>query len=307
MRYVRGGPLSLLADLKSGKRGAVAKAISSVENGAAGSRALMKSIFRDPGDSVIIGITGPAGSGKSSLINRAAIELGRLGARPAVLAVDPTSHLTGGAILGDRVRMAESADSGTYIRSIASRGATGAVSAHVRDITRVLEYAGFNPVIIESVGAGQTEVEISRIADITVVVFNPHTGDGIQAVKAGITEIGDICVVNKGDLPGAQKLQEALKEFVGSDGGPPVLMASAKTGSGVKALARMLYKMMEAGARREGRLEEELRGVILNNIKERIDSMLDADETYQECLKKVRARRMDPREAAEKVARKLVG
>ena len=114
-----------------------------------------------------------------------------------MLAIDPTSHVTGGAILGDRVRMTESTDSGTYIRSIASRGATGAVSHSLRNSIRILEYAGFNPIIIESVGAGQTEVEISNIADITVVVFNPNTGDSIQTIKAGLTEIGDIYVVNK--------------------------------------------------------------------------------------------------------------
>ena len=200
-----------LTDLKKGKRGAIAKTISLVENDPKNAKKLLKKIFKDTGNSMIIGITGPAGAGKSSLINKTVVALKKLGTKPAVLAIDPTSHVTGGAILGDRVRMTESTDSGTYIRSIASRGATGAVSHSLRNSIRVLEYAGFNPIIIESVGAGQTEVEISNIADITVVVFNPNTGDSIQTIKAGLTEIGDIYLVNKSDLSGTNQLFEDRK------------------------------------------------------------------------------------------------
>ncbi|MEM2160939.1 MAG: GTP-binding protein, partial [Candidatus Nitrosotenuis sp.] len=207
--------MDLLADLKKGKRGAIAKAISAVENNEAEARKLINKIFKTTGKSTIIGITGPAGAGKSSLINKTSVALKKLGLKAAVLAIDPTSHVTGGAILGDRVRMTESTDSGTYIRSIASRGATGAISRSIRNSIRVLEYAGFNPIIIESVGAGQTEVEIANIADITVVVFNPHTGDSIQTIKAGLTEIGDIYLVNKSDLDGATQLFESVKEFIG--------------------------------------------------------------------------------------------
>ena len=207
--------MDLLSDLKKGKRGAIAKAITIVENDQKETKKLLKKIFKDSGNSSIIGITGPAGSGKSSLINKTVISLKKLGTKPAVLAIDPTSHVTGGAILGDRVRMNESTDSGTYIRSIASRGATGAVSRSLRNSIRVLEYAGFNPIIIESVGAGQTEVEISNIADITVVVFNPNTGDSIQTIKAGLTEIGDIYLVNKSDLAGTNQLFDAVRDFIG--------------------------------------------------------------------------------------------
>ncbi|MEK0376616.1 MAG: GTP-binding protein, partial [Nitrosopumilus sp.] len=202
--------LDLLVDIKKGKRGAIAKAISIVENNPKSAKKLLKKIFKDSGNSIIIGITGPAGSGKSSLINKTVLALKKLGTKPAVLAIDPTSHITGGAILGDRVRMTESTDSGTYIRSIASRGATGAVSNSLRNIIRVLEYSGFNPIIIESVGAGQTDVEISNIADITVVVYNPNTGDSIQTIKAGLTEIGDIYIVNKIDLSGTNQLFDAV-------------------------------------------------------------------------------------------------
>ena len=186
-----------------------------MENDQKEAKKIIKKIFKDTGNSIIIGITGPAGAGKSSLINKTAVEMKKLGTKPAVLAIDPTSHVTGGAILGDRVRMTESTDSGTFIRSIASRGATGAVSRSLRNSIRVLEYAGFNPIIIESVGAGQTEVEISNIADITVVVFNPNTGDSIQTIKAGLTEIGDIYLVNKSDLAGTNQLFDAVRDFIG--------------------------------------------------------------------------------------------
>ena len=155
--------MDIFSDLKKGRRKAIAKAISIIENNKSESQKLIKKIFKDCGNSIVIGITGPAGVGKSSLINKTVLELKKLGVNPAVLAIDPTSHLTGGAILGDRVRMTESTDSGTYIRSIASRGATGAIAHSIRNSIRVLEYAGFDPIIIESVGAGQTEIEISNI------------------------------------------------------------------------------------------------------------------------------------------------
>ena len=207
--------MTLISDLKKAKRGAIAKAITIFENDEIESRKLIKKIYKSSGKSIVIGFTGSAGAGKSSLINKVTIQLKKMKMKPAILAIDPTSHISGGAILGDRVRMTESTDSGTYIRSIASRGATGAVSRSIRNSIRVLEYAGFNPIIIESVGAGQTEVEISNIADITVVVFNPHTGDSIQTIKAGITEIGDMYIVNKSDLDGAGQLFQAVQDFIG--------------------------------------------------------------------------------------------
>jgi len=225
--------LDLSSDLKKAKRGAIAKAISIIENDEKESRKLIKKIFKTSGKSVVIGITGPAGAGKSSLIDKISIKLKKSGLKPAVLAIDPTSHISGGAILGDRVRMTESTDSGTYIRSIASRGATGAISRSIRNSIRVLEYAGFDPIIIESVGAGQTEIEISNIADITVVVFNPHTGDSIQTIKAGITEIGDIYLVHKSDLDGASQLFQSVQDFIGTvEKNPLILKVSSKTEKG---------------------------------------------------------------------------
>jgi LAO/AO transport system kinase len=219
--------VDLLSDLKKGKRGAIAKAITIVENDQKETKKLLKKIFKDSGNSSIIGITGPAGSGKSSLINKTVISLKKLGTKPAVLAIDPTSHVTGGAILGDRVRMSESTDSGTYIRSIASRGATGAVSRSLRNSIRVLEYAGFN------------------LADITVVVFNPNTGDSIQTIKAGLTEIGDIYVVNKSDLAGTNQLFDAVRDYIGdSKRNPTILKTSVKKNSGIAVFAKTLKDMM---------------------------------------------------------------
>ena len=304
--------MELLADLKKGKRGAIAKAITLVENDKKEAKKLLKKIFKDTGNSMIIGITGPAGAGKSSLINKTAIVLKKLGTKPAVLAIDPTSHVTGGAILGDRVRMSESTDSGTYIRSIASRGATGAVSRSLRNSIRVLEYAGFNPIIIESVGAGQTEVEIANIADIITVVFNPNTGDSIQTIKAGLTEIGDIYLVNKSDLSGTNQLFDAVRDFIGdTDRNPIILKTSVKKNSGISEFAKTLIKLMESKkeSKKEKdseRLESELKDIVLNNIKEKIDDMLDSDKTFSNYLKKLNTKKINPYDAGDKITKSLL-
>lgn len=300
--------MDLLAELKKGKRGAIAKAISLIENDEKEARRLIKKIFKKTGKSMVIGITGPAGAGKSSLINKTVIELKKLGLRAAVLAVDPTSHITGGAILGDRVRMTESTDSGTYIRSIASRGATGAISRSIRNSVRVLEYAGFDPIIIESVGAGQTEVEISNIADITVVVFNPQTGDSIQTIKAGITEIGDIYLVNKSDLDGASQLYDSVKEFIGmTEKNPVILQTSVTKNRGIDVFAKKLTELLKTKKKSkkehdEKRLEAELKDIVLNNVKKKIDSLLESDKNYTKYLKKLQSKEIDPFEAADKIS-----
>ena len=304
--------MDLLSDLKKGKRGAIAKAITIVENDQKETKKLLKKIFKDSGNSSIIGITGPAGSGKSSLINKTVISLKKLRTKPAVLAIDPTSHVTGGAILGDRVRMSESTDSGTYIRSIASRGATGAVSRSLRNSIRVLEYAGFNPIIIESVGAGQTEVEISNIADITVVVFNPNTGDSIQTIKAGLTEIGDIYVVNKSDLAGTNQLFDAVRDYIGdSKRNPTILKTSVKKNSGIAVFAKTLKDMMVIKKKFKTekdleRFEVELKDIVLNNIKEKIDEMLESDKIFSTYLKKLQSKKIDPFTAGDKISKSLI-
>ncbi len=304
--------LTMLEDLKKGKRGAIAKAISIVENDPKEARRLLKTIFRHTGYSIVIGITGPTGSGKSSLINKTVVAMKKLGTKPAVLAIDPTSHITGGAILGDRVRMTESTDSGTYIRSIASRGASGAVSHSLRNTIRILEYSGFNPIIIESVGAGQTEVEISNIADITVVVFNPNTGDSIQTIKAGITEIGDICLVNKSDLGGVNQLFDAVLDYIGgTQRNPVILKTSVKKNTGITVFANTLKDMMASKRKskkdkNQERLETELKDIVLNNFKEKIEGMLDSNKAFSKYLKKLQSKSIDPFEAGDKIIKSLL-
>ena len=304
--------MAMLPDLKKAKRGAIAKAISIMENDPKEARKLIKKIYRTSGKAIVIGITGSAGAGKSSLINKLSIELRKLKLKPAVLAIDPTSHITGGAILGDRVRMSESTDSGTYIRSIASRGATGAIAHSIRNSLRVLEYAGFNPIIIESVGAGQTEIDISKVSDITVVAFNPHTGDSIQTIKAGITEIGDIYLVNKSDLDGATQLYQALVDFVGStENKNLILQTSVKKNKGIKELASVLKDLMKQKTKNKKhseklRLESELEDIILNNVQQEILTMIGKSKSFSSYLKKVQEKKIDPFEAADKLTKNFL-
>jgi LAO/AO transport system kinase len=304
--------LDITADLKKAKRGAIAKAISIFENDEKESRKLIKKIFKTSGKSVVIGITGPAGAGKSSLIDKTSIKLKKSGLKPAVLAIDPTSHVSGGAILGDRVRMTESTDSGTYIRSIASRGATGAISRSIRNSIRVLEYAGFDPIIIESVGAGQTEIDISNVADITIVVFNPHTGDSIQTIKAGITEIGDIYLVHKSDLDGAAQLFQSVQDFIGTvEKNPLILKVSSKTGKGIPEFITELKRIMikrkkEKKLMEKEKLTKELDDIILNNINQKVATMLHSNKSYSGYLKKVQERKIDPFEAADQISNSIM-
>ncbi|MGQ0606390.1 MAG: methylmalonyl Co-A mutase-associated GTPase MeaB, partial [Candidatus Nitrosotenuis sp.] len=197
---------------------------------------------------------------------------------------------------------------GTYIRSIATRGATRAISHSIRNSVRILEYAGFNPIIIESVGAGQTEVEIANIADITVVVFNPNTGDSIQTIKAGLTEIGDVYLVNKSDLDGATQLFESVKEFIGmTERNPIILQTSVLKNKGIDEFAKMLKEMMAKKLKTKKnqdvkRLAAELKDIVLNNVGTKIDSLLESDKNYSKYLKKLQLRELDPFEAADKIS-----
>src|SRR6267143_370134 len=299
--------MDLLSEVKGGKRRAIARAISMVENDEKEARTLIKKIFKSSGKSITIGITGAPGAGKSSLINKTSLELNKQGFKTAVLAIDPTSHITGGAILGDRVRMNESTDSGTYSRSMASRGATGAISSALRNSIRILEYAGYDVIIIESVGAGQTEVDISKIVDITVVVFNPNTGDSIQTIKAGLSEIGDIYLINKSDLTGANQLFNAVRDFIGmTEKNPTILLTSAKSSKGVSEFAKKLEALIISKKKTKkiqerSRLKTELRDIVLNNVKNKVSTMLDSSKKYDKYLKKVQSKTLDPYEAADKI------
>ncbi|MGI0006824.1 MAG: methylmalonyl Co-A mutase-associated GTPase MeaB, partial [Nitrosotalea sp.] len=182
----------------------------------------------------------------------------------------------------------------------------------LRNSIRILEYSGFNPIIIESVGAGQTEVDIQKVVDVTVVVFNPNTGDSIQTIKAGLTEIGDIYLINKSDLPGSSQLFDSVRDFIGmSEKNPVVLMASAKSNKGVVEFAKKLEDVMKSRQKTKAKeealkLDLELRDIVLNNVKSKVTTMLDSSKSYAAYLKKVQSRKIDPFEAADKISKGLV-
>jgi LAO/AO transport system kinase len=301
--------LPIVKGLLAGERRALARAISIVDNDEPESREIIKQIFSKTGNIRTVGFTGPGGAGKSSLVGKLIPECQALGYKVAVLAVDPTSPITGGAILGDRVRM--QGNLGTdkvFMRSMASRGAMGGVSKSLRNAIRILDVAGYNIVLIESVGAGQLEVEISRVVDLTVVVFTPHTGDNVQAVKAGLTEIGDIYVVNKADLEGATSLYQTVLDLIGDTSRKPtVLKTSVKTGDGVAELSKSIDKLLKEKSinykeRERKMLEDELTDMILNNLEKKVSSMIAQDRKYSEYIDRLARKEIDPYVAAEELA-----
>ena len=301
--------LPIVKGLLAGERRALARAISIVDNDEPESREIIKQIFGKTGNIRTVGFTGPGGAGKSSLVGKLIPECQALGYKVAVLAVDPTSPITGGAILGDRVRMQGNlGNEKVFMRSMASRGAMGGVSKSLRNAIRILDVAGYNVVLIESVGAGQLEVEISKVADLTVVVFTPHIGDNVQAVKAGLTEIGDIYVVNKADLEGATSLFQTVLDLIGdTNRKPAVLKTSAKTGMGVDELARNIDKLLKEKTinykeRERKMLEDELTDMILNILEKKVSSMLTQDRKYSEFIDRLTRKEIDPYVAAEELA-----
>ena len=301
--------LPIVEGLLAGDRRSLARAISIVDDDEPESRQIIREIFGRTGKARTVGFTGPGGAGKSSLLGSLIPHCQAMGYRVAVLAVDPTSPITGGAILGDRVRMQSNLDDQrVFMRSMASRGAVGGVSKSLRNAIRILDAAGYSLILVESVGAGQLEVEIASVVDITVVLFTPHTGDNVQAVKAGLTEIGDMYVVNKSDLDGATKLYSTLSDFIGgTERKPAVLKTSVKTGRGVKELAQAIDKTLkEKGinykARERKMLEDELRDMVLSIVERKISGMLIQDKRYSEFVDKLVKKETDPYFAAEALA-----
>jgi LAO/AO transport system kinase len=306
--------LPIVKGLLAGERRALARAISIVDNDEPESREIIKQIFSKTGNIRTVGFTGPGGAGKSSLVGKLIPECQGLGYKVAVLAVDPTSPITGGAILGDRVRMQGNlGNQKVFMRSMASRGAMGGVSKSLRNAIRILDVAGYNIVLIESVGAGQLEVEISKVVDLTVVLFSPHTGDNVQAVKAGLTEIGDIYVVNKADLEGATSLYQTVLDLIGdTDRKPAVLKTSVKTGESIGELAKSIDKLLKEKSinykeRERKMLEDELTDMILNILEKKVSSMLAQERKYSEFIDRLVRKEIDPYVAAEELAGTLFG
>ena len=306
--------LPIVKGLLAGERRALARAISIVDNDEPESREIIKQIFSKTGNIRTVGFTGPGGAGKSSLVGKLIPECEALGYKVAVLAVDPTSPITGGAILGDRVRMQGNlGNQKVFMRSMASRGAMGGVSKSLRNAIRILDVAGYNIVLIESVGAGQLEVEISKVVDLTVVLFSPHTGDNVQAVKAGLTEIGDIYVVNKADLEGATSLYQTVLDLIGdTDRKPAVLKTSVKTGESIGELAKSIDKLLKEKSinykeRERKMLEDELTDMILNILEKKVSSVLAQERKYSEFIDRLVRKEIDPYAAAEELAGTLFG
>jgi LAO/AO transport system ATPase len=296
-----------VAGILKGDKRSISRAISIVDNNDPESVKIIQGIFKKTKNAKTIGFTGSAGSGKSTLIGKLASEFHSLGYKVAVIAVDPSSPITGGALLGDRVRMMSVSDE-IYVRSLASRGAEGGISRSLRNVVRILDAAGYNLILVESVGAGQLEIEISKAVNITVVIFNPQTGDSIQAIKAGLTEIGDIYVINKSDLEGATILYNIISDLVGNHK-KLVFKCSAKLKKGVKELTRALVKLLDEEkylSREKSILENELKDMILNEVKEKSIEKIMKSEEYRELVSKVLKKEVEPYNAALNFANKII-
>lgn len=318
-------PVDLASPVRTGDRRALARLLTLIEDEDEEGLAELARLYRDTGRAHRVGITGAPGTGKSTLVNQLALGLppGDGPAAVGVIAVDPTSPFTGGAILGDRIRMREAAvDDRVFIRSMASRGALGGLARRTADAVQAFDAAGFGHILVETVGAGQAEVEIARLAHTTVVVEAPGMGDDVQAIKAGILEVADILVVNKADLPGADETVRALRaalDLGGSgrraraaqgDGGVwtvPVLRTVATRGEGIAELAQAVQShrrhLEQTGGWRTGererarlelaaRLREELAGRFLEGL---------GDGAWQNAIDAVAGRRLSPREAVRQL------
>ncbi len=299
--------------MRSGDVRAIARAISIIEDELPSAAALIRDIFPHTGRSYLVGVTGPPGAGKSTLVDRLTGETRKGGETVGVVAVDPTSPFTGGAILGDRLRMqAHAEDPDVFIRSMATRGHLGGLARATSDAALVLDASGKSLVIIETVGVGQDEVDIVRTADISIVVLVPGTGDDVQALKAGIMEIADIYVVNKADREGADRMVTSiesnlsLQAFGDGEWRPPIVKTEATTGRGVPELWQTIQAFRTHSAstrvrRLKARNQFRLRDLLTQRYLDHVERTLLGEGEFEALVDRIAAREIDPYSAAEAI------
>ena len=309
----------MIERLRNGDARALARAISTVENHGPGWVELLKALFPKTGHARILGLTGPPGAGKSTLVDQLAKLYRKQNRTVGIIAVDPTSPYTGGAILGDRIRMQDHfSDPGIYIRSMATRGSLGGLARATADVAMVLDASGRDTIMIETVGVGQDEVDIVRLADITVVILVPGMGDDVQSIKAGIMEIADIFVVNKSDREGAERVEREIRALqslaVRSDHWtPPIVKAVASEGIGIEELAGAIEGYEEHLQQEnltlqhkvhnwQERLVEMLRDALLDRAQEHL-----ADGSIARYASEVAEHRRDPYTLVEEIVQKIAG
>jgi LAO/AO transport system kinase len=302
----------------SGDPRAVARAISLVEDESPSGARLVQRIFASTGRAYLIGVTGPPGAGKSTLVDRLTAQIRAAGETVGVVAVDPTSPFSGGAILGDRVRMqAHAGDAGVFIRSMATRGHLGGLARATSEVALILDAAGKDVVLIETVGVGQDEVDIVRTADISIVTIVPGAGDEVQALKAGIMEIADIFVVNKSDREGVDRTVMSiesllsLQAFAAGEWRPPIIKAEATTGKGVPELLEAIgrfrrHTASSLGSRRRARAEWRLRELLAQRFLQFVERDVLEPGEFDRTLERIAARELDPYTAADGILQRAI-